>query len=50
MKHTDTVSEPGVCRSRIDQFRKSQLFDPAQTLEWTSLDNPPKNLLKLTDA
>jgi len=50
MKHSDTVREPRVGRTRINQFRETELLNAAQSLKGTSLDNTPNNILELPCA
>ncbi len=44
VEHTNAVSETTVRRTGIDQLRESELFDTAQALKWTRLDDPPNHL------
>jgi hypothetical protein len=50
VKNSDAVSKPRVCRSGIDQFRESKLFDAAEALKGPTLDNPPEYVLELICA
>lgn len=47
MEDTHTMKKPRVGSARINEIRKSELFDSSETLKRTGLDNAPEHTLNL---
>jgi hypothetical protein len=48
VKDTNAMGKSSVGRAGVYEFRKSELLNAPQPLEWGRLDYPPNDILKLT--